>query len=112
MNLTRLSIDRRTVSYILTLLLVAGGILSYQNLGRLEFPKFTIKTALVMTRYPGATALEVEQEVTDPMEIAVQQLSQIDEVRSMSKPGLSVVYVDIKDKYMSPDIPQIGRAHV
>lgn len=107
MNLTRLSIDRRTVSYILTLLLVTGGILSYQNLGRLEFPKFTIKTALVMTRYPGATALEVEQEVTDPMEIAVQQLSQIDEVRSMSKPGLSVVYVDIKDKYMSPDIPQV-----
>ncbi len=67
---------------------------------------FTIKTAIISTAYPGATPVEVEQEVTD-IETAVQQLSQVKEVRSISRAGLSIIFVDIKDSYMNEDIPQV-----
>lgn len=107
MKLTEQTIQKRTVAYVMTVLLIAGGIFSYGKLGRLEFPNFTIKTAVVMTAYPGATPEEVEQEVTDPIETAVQQLSQIKEVRSISRAGLSIIYVDLKDAFMNKDIPQI-----
>lgn len=107
MKLTEYAISKKTVSYFVTLLLIVGGIYAFQKLGKLEFPAFTIKTAVVVTPYPGASALEVEQEVTDRLETTIQQLSQVKEVRSISKTGLSIVYVDIKDKYFSDAIPQI-----
>ncbi|MEA1966951.1 MAG: efflux RND transporter permease subunit [Thermodesulfobacteriota bacterium] len=107
MNITEFSIEKRVVSFVLTILVIAGGILSYENLGRLEFPRFTIKTAVILTSYPGASALQVEQEVTDPLETAVQQLSQTDEIRSTSKPGLSILFVDIKENFMANEIPQV-----
>ena len=107
MRITEYAISKKTVSFVLTLLLIGGGLFSYQRLGRLEFPTFTIKTALVTTVYPGATPEEVEQEVTDIIETAVQQLGQIKEVRSISRAGLSIIYVDIREEFMSWDIPQI-----
>ena len=107
MKLTELVLDKRVVAYVMTCLLVLGGVYAYTELGRLEFPDFTIKTAVVMTSYPGATPEEVEEEVTDPLETAIQQMSQLKEIRSLSKAGLSIIYVDIKDKYFSHDMPQI-----
>lgn len=107
MTLTRLAINRRLVSYTLTLLIIGGGIMAYFDIGRLEFPTFTIKTALVITPYPGASAREVEQEVTDPMEEAVQRLSQVKEVRSVSRSGLSIISVDLRDQYVHNEIPQV-----
>ena len=107
MKITEYAITKKTVSYFLVLILIGGGILSYQGLGQLEFPTFTIKTAVVATPYPGASAEEVEQEVTDRIETAIQQLAQVDEVRSISQTGLSIIYVDIKNKYFSEAIPQI-----
>jgi len=107
MKITELALNKKLVSYVLTLILIAGGLIAYKDMGRLEFPTFTIKTAVIMTPYPGASAREVEQEVTDLVEQAVQQLSQIKEVRSLSKAGLSIVYADLKDKYSSQGIPQV-----
>ena len=107
MKITEYAIQNKTVSFVLAVLIVFGGIYSYEKLGRLEFPAFTIKTALIMTPYSGATAAEVEEEVTDRLETAVQQLSQIKEVRSISRAGLSIIYVDIKDSFMNKDMPQI-----
>jgi len=107
MKITEFAITKKTVSYFFILILIGGGILSYQGLGQLEFPTFTIKTAVVATPYPGASAEEVEQEVTDRIETAIQQMSQVDEVRSISQTGLSIIYVDIKNKYFSDAIPQI-----
>lgn len=107
MRITEFAISKKTVSYFIVLILIGGGILSYQGLGQLEFPSFTIKTALVATPYPGASAEEVEQEVTDRIETAIQQMSQVKEVRSMSQTGLSIIYVDIKNHYFSDTIPQI-----
>ncbi len=97
MKITGYAISKKTVSYFLTLILIGGGLWSFQKLGKLEFPSFTVKTAVIGTQYPGASAAQVEQEVTDRIEKAVQQMSQIKEVRSISQTGLSIVYVDIKD---------------
>ncbi len=107
MGLTAWTLKNRTVAYLLLVLTALGGVAAYRSLGQLEFPAFTIKTAVVLTPYPGATAEEVEQQVTDPIETAVQQLSQVKEVRSLSRAGLSIVYVDIKDRYLNRDMPQI-----
>ena len=107
MNLATFSIRYKTVMLVLTVMIIAGGIQSYLNLGKLEDPEFTIKTAVVITKYPGATAREVEEEVTDKIEKSIRQMEQIKHVRSLSKDGSSTVYVDIKDKYTSKDLPQI-----
>ena len=75
-KLTEYCLDHPTTTYVLTALLVVGGIMSYTSMGRLEDPAFTIKDALVITSYPGASAAEVEEEVTNEIEIALQKLSQ------------------------------------
>ena len=67
--------------------ILGGGLLAFQRMSRLEDPEFTIKDALVFTPYPGATAYEVEEEVTDEIEKAVQQLGQLDEMESWSDRG-------------------------
>ena len=107
MQLTQWTLKNRTVAWVMTILLIAGGVKAYLGLGRLEYPAFTIKTALVITAYPGATAEEVEKEVTHPIETAVQQLSQIKKVKSISRTGLSIIFVDIQESFMGPDLPQI-----
>jgi len=106
-KITEYILQKKTFAYILSILILLGGIRSYQNLGRLEFPDFTIKTAVVMTAYPGAGPEEVELEVTDVLETAVQELSQVKEIRSISRAGISIIYVDIKEFYMGDEIPQI-----
>ncbi len=65
MNLPALAIEKKAVTYFVTLLLVVGGIYSYTQLGQLEDPEFSVKTAAITTVYPGASATQVELEVTD-----------------------------------------------
>jgi len=77
------------------------------NLGRLEDPEFSIKTATVVTLYPGASPTEVELQVTEKIERAMQELEWIDKIRSVSKADVSVVYVDIQEQYRSKALPQI-----
>jgi multidrug efflux pump subunit AcrB len=88
-------------------LAIIGGIVAYLNIGRLEDPEFTIKEALIITPYPGASAEEVAREVTNPIEVAVQQLGQLDRVQSESSRGRSVVSVTIKDRYDKTRMPQV-----
>lgn len=107
MNIASFAIRKKTITLFLTVLIAFGGVLAYGRLGKLEDPEFTIKTAVVITSYPGATPREVEEEVTDAVETAVQQLGQVKRVRSLSQEGLSTVYVDIKDDYTARDLPQI-----
>lgn len=107
MKLTEYAISKKTVSYFFMLLIIGGGVWSFQKLGKLEFPTFTIKTALVSTPYAGASARQVEQEVTDRLEIAIQEMSQVKKVRSISRAGLSIIYVDIQNQYNTHDMPQI-----
>lgn len=87
--------------------MLLGGLKAFQGMSRLEDPEFTIKDALVITPYPGASATEVEEEVTDRIELAVQQLAQLDEIESKSDRGLSTITVSIKDKYDGDTLPQV-----
>ena len=107
MNLAEFSLRNRTTVLVLTTVLLVGGMLSFNQLSWLEDPEFTIKEALVFTPYPGATAAEVEEEVSDRIEQAVQQLGQLKEVESKSDRGLSTVTVRIKDQYDKNSLPQV-----
>lgn len=107
MNPAAFALQKRTLMVVLTILLAGAGLLAYTLLGRLEYPNFTIKTALVVTPYPGASSTEVEEEVTDILEETIQQLGQLKEIRSLSQEGRSVIYVDIKDRYQGDDLPQV-----
>jgi multidrug efflux pump subunit AcrB len=107
MNFAELALRNRTTTLVLTAGLLFGGMASFQGLSRLEDPEFTIKEALVITPYPGATAAQVEEEVSDKIEQAVQQLGQLKEVESKSDRGLSTVTVRIKDKYDKKALPQV-----
>src|SRR5262245_21565344 len=86
---------------------VIGGVVAYNGMGRLEDPEFTIKEALIITPYPGASAEEVTNEVTNPIERACQQLGQLDRVDSESSRGMSVVTARIMDRYHKDRIPQV-----
>ena len=74
MKLAQLVTDNPLYGWILILVCIAGGIYGIQNVGRLEDPVFPIKWAYIITGYPGASAIEVEQEVTDRIEDALQEL--------------------------------------
>ena len=107
MNLAEYAIKKRTVTLIFTLFVMIGGLFSYESLGRLEDPEYTIKEALVITHYPGATAQEVEEEVSDKLETKIQEMGEIKKIRSLNKRGLSVITVEMKDKYGKDDLPLI-----
>ncbi len=107
MNPGVLSIHWNRVVFVAMALILIGGIVAYLKIGRLEDPEFTIKEALIITPYPGASAEEVAQEVTNPIEIACQQLGQLDRVESESTRGRSIVSVTIKDRYDRHRIPQV-----
>ena len=107
MNLARLAIEKRAVTYFVVFLLVAGGVSSFFQLGQLEDPDFTVKTGVVFTKYPGASPKEVELEVTDLVESAIQELPQLDSLYSESRAGLSLITVDIKAEYWADRLPQV-----
>ena len=107
MKITEFCIDNQTTTFVLTFVMVVAGLSAYQKMGRLEDPEFTIKDAVISTRYPGASAEAVEEEITDEIETAVQQLEQLKEVKSQSYRGLSIVTATIKDNYDKETLPQV-----
>jgi multidrug efflux pump subunit AcrB len=107
MNLTALAIEKRTVTYFVVFLFILGGIGAFFSLGQLEDPEFTVKTAVVTTIYPGASPEEVELEVTDRIELAIQEMPQIDYIESSSRAGMSLISVELKAEYWSDRLPQV-----
>lgn len=107
MDLARYFIHYRTSSWLFAAILLFGGIVSYLGLGRLEDPQFTLKQALIITQYPGASPLQVEEEVTYPLENAIQQLPYVNHVTSVSTAGLSQLMVEMKDTYRAKELKQI-----
>lgn len=107
MNIAEASIRNKTVTLVFAVLMVVLGVWSYINLPRLEDPEFTIKDALIVTSYPGASAQEVADEVSDVIELAAQQLEQLERVVSRSERGRSTVTVTIRDQFDSASLPQV-----
>ncbi len=107
MNLTKIAIEKRAITYFAVFLIMIAGIGSFFSLGQLEDPEFTIKTAVITTYYPGASPEEVELEVTDRIELAIQELPQLDYVESYSRAGFSLIKVEIKSEYWTDRLPQV-----
>jgi multidrug efflux pump subunit AcrB len=107
MNPGVLSVQNSRILFVAMGIVLVGGVIAYKELGRLEDPEFTIKQALIITPYPGASAEEVALEVTNPIENACQQLGQLDRVESESRRGLSIVTATIRDAYDRNSIPQV-----
>jgi multidrug efflux pump len=96
-NLSAWALRHRSLIGFLMVLLLAAGAMSYMQLGRAEDPDFTFKVMIVRTNWPGATAREVEQQVTDKIEKKLQETPYLDNVRSYSKAAESTVYVTLRD---------------
>ncbi|MDX1525723.1 MAG: efflux RND transporter permease subunit [Pseudidiomarina maritima] len=107
MNIARYSMKRTTTSWMVLFILLIGGIIALLNIGRLEDPEFTLKQAMVITQYPGATAQQVEEEVTYKLENAIQQLANVDHITSVSKPGLSQITVEMQSTLRKHQMPQV-----
>ncbi|MFW2372814.1 MAG: efflux RND transporter permease subunit [Gammaproteobacteria bacterium] len=107
MGITEYTINNKSVSWMVVLLLIFGGIISFNNLGRLEDPAFTIKQAVIFINYPGASALEVEEELTLPVENALQQLPYLDNITSTSSNGQAQIKVEMKSTYRKNQLAQI-----
>ncbi len=96
MNPAEFTIKNRFLSVIIIVLISIGGLLAYQNMPRFEDPEFTIRTAQIVTQYPGATPSQVMDEVTEKLESTIQQMQEVEEIRSTSSDGLSIIEVDIE----------------
>lgn len=97
LNLSAIAVRERAVTLFSILLLVAGGAYAFLMLGRAEDPNFTIKTLTVTTAWPGATAREMQDLVTEPLEKRIQELTWYDRVETTTRPGYAYMTVTLKD---------------
>ncbi len=106
-NLSRWALDHKSFVVYLMLVVAIAGLLQYGKLGREEDPPFTIKTMVVKTLWPGATTLETVQQITDRVEKKLEELPNLDYLKSYSKPGESVVFVTLKDATSASQVPDL-----
>jgi multidrug efflux pump subunit AcrB len=107
MNIARSSIEKPLTTWLLILTCLLGGIWSFFSLGRLEDPAFTIKTAVIVTQYPGASAEQVAREVSEPLESAIQKIAEVDGIVSINTPGQSLIEVEMKPSIKNNELPGI-----
>ncbi|MES1989010.1 MAG: efflux RND transporter permease subunit [Pseudomonadota bacterium] len=106
-NLSEWALKHQTLVLYMMLMLTISGLLAYTKLGQSEDPPFTFKVMLVHTTWPGASAEEVEQQITDKLEKKIQEVPHLGNSSSYSRPGESMIFVVIKDDTVSKDIPEI-----
>ena len=99
MNLAELSIKNQLLSSIAIILMLFLGWDAYKNMPRFEDPEFTIRSAIVITQYPGASPEEVAREVSEPLETAIQQMQEVENIRTKSSDGKSEITVDIRYRF-------------
>ena len=100
-------LKNRTLTWLLLILVLAGGLIAYEGLGKLEDAPFTIKQAVVTTAYPGASPMEVQQQVTDILEEAIQSLGELYYLKSDNRAGLSKITVYVKKEIRAADMQQL-----
>lgn len=103
-NLTEWSLNHKELVYYFIFIIFIAGVFSYQRLGRMEDPDFVIRQMLVSVAWPGASAREVEEQVTDKIEKKLQETPGVDYLKSYSRPGQAVVYVNLKETVKEKDV--------
>ncbi|MBU2699466.1 multidrug efflux pump subunit AcrB [Sporomusaceae bacterium BoRhaA] len=103
-NLTEWALKHKQFIYFFVVLFFIAGIFSYKNMGRAEDPDFVIKQMVIAVPWPGATARQMEEQVTDKVEKKLQDLPGLDYLKSYSTPGLTVIYVNLKDNVPKTEI--------
>ncbi len=96
-NLTEWTLNHKQLVYFAIILLFLAGAFSYQNLGRMEDPDFAFKQMIVSVAWPGASARQIEEQVTDKIEQKLQDTPGLDYLKSYSRPGQSVIFVSLKN---------------
>ncbi|MCW8931412.1 MAG: efflux RND transporter permease subunit [Gammaproteobacteria bacterium] len=104
-NLSEWGLRHQSLTIYFMIVLVLFGMLAYRDLGQAEDPDFTIKLMAIKTIWPGATALEVERQVTERLEKKLQEIPWLDYLSSYSKPGESMVFVNLKDFTPPNEVP-------
>lgn len=107
MKITQYAIDNKALIVLMALILTVGGIFSFFNLGQLEDPDFTVKQAVIVTPYPGATPEEVELEVSDAIETSIQEIKELKFIESVSWPGVSILKAEIDTTVWADKLPQV-----
>ena len=107
MNLSQYSLDYKKVIYFFLAIMLIGGVMSFSQLGKKADAPFVIKTAVLMTQYPGATPEQVENLITEPIEREIQSLSRVWKVQSQSFYGLSKITVELLPSTPADQIPQM-----
>ncbi|MEM6315537.1 MAG: efflux RND transporter permease subunit, partial [Planctomycetota bacterium] len=106
MNLPKFAITHRPITLVFALIVVVAGVLAFGSMPRREDPRITIRAALVETYWPGASALRMEELVTEPLEDAIAQLEDVDTIESMSRTGYSRIDITLLDSVMEDTLDQ------
>lgn len=104
LNLAEWAIRHKQIVYFFIIAIITGGLWSYFHLGRSEDPDFTIRQAVVMAAWPGASAQQITQQVTDPLEKKLQDTKGLDYIKSFTHDGKTVIYVNLKDSVPKEEI--------
>ncbi|MDP1652258.1 MAG: efflux RND transporter permease subunit, partial [Rhodocyclaceae bacterium] len=108
-NLSTWALEHPSMVLYLMIVLMVGGVLSFFQLGRAEDPDFTFKVMVVRTQWPGATASEVERELTERIEKKLQETPYVDVIKSASRAGESLVFLQLKDYTPKSEVPESWR---
>ena len=106
-NLSHWAVTHQTLVLFLIIAITVGGIFSYEKLGRAEDPNFTIKVGVVTAIWPGATALEMQNQVTDRIEKKLQELPYFNKAQTYAKPGFSATQIEFKDSTPAKQVPEL-----
>jgi multidrug efflux pump len=106
-NLSRWALAHPQFVLFLMLLFAAGGVYAWRHLGQMEDPTFTVKAMVVQAQWPGATADQVAQQVTDRIERKLQEVAEVDYLTSFSKPGVSQITVTLREAVPAKDVPEV-----
>jgi len=104
-NLSRWALEHIPLTRYLIAMLLIGGILSYNVLGQDEDPPFTFRVMVLTAYWPGATAVQMAQQVTDKLERKLQETPSIDKISSFSKPGETTIILELKESTAPKDVP-------
>lgn len=107
MKLIKYFLQKRSVTILILVLVLAGGLFSYVKMGKLEDAPFTIKQALVLTPYPGASPSEVQSQVTDVLEESIQSLGELYYLKTENRAGLSKITVYVKKEIRADEMQQL-----